>query len=443
MLPLTSPSPLTQLLTYLLPLTLHPPTMFSFSKSMPLLHEMSSEYIKSRLKSAGLPVDGNKQVIFERLLGHWLLQQEQDAINEAQHKKYLEEEKKTRERKRVARLTDEERDAEFPTWKQCSECAKWRALPHDILPEKLGDNWVCSMNSFDSEHNSCSKSEVQCAFTHQMNGTGVKGDDCRDQHGAIDDKDEDGTDKVEDSATEGISNKLVWVQCEDCEKWRALPHGTDPNELPDKWTCSLNTMDPDHDNCDKSEEDQENLSGDEEDELEDENGFTEADKAEILKKFKAYKIEIQEKAAARAEREEAAAKERLQRMKVKQDAEFEVWASKLTASQKAAGKRVASKRSERGMLPIHKYPYYMDEAKACKQLRRDLHYGIDVNTEDDDGFKAIYHAHMNHYDGYVELLLAAGAEDDEYHLECDDYYMSMDQPRRKKVKDEWGIDKFL
>lgn len=31
-----------------------------------------------------------------------------------------------------------------------------------------------------------------------------------------------------------------WVQCDDCLKWRKLPHGTDLDKLPDKWYCKDN-----------------------------------------------------------------------------------------------------------------------------------------------------------------------------------------------------------
>ena len=35
----------------------------------------------------------------------------------------------------------------------------------------------------------------------------------------------------------------VWVQCEkpDCQKWRQLKDCLDPSEIPEKWTCSMNT----------------------------------------------------------------------------------------------------------------------------------------------------------------------------------------------------------
>lgn len=30
-----------------------------------------------------------------------------------------------------------------------------------------------------------------------------------------------------------------WVQCDSCQKWRLLPFGTKPEQLPDKWLCSM------------------------------------------------------------------------------------------------------------------------------------------------------------------------------------------------------------
>lgn len=55
----------------------------------------------------------------------------------------------------------------------------------------------------------------------------------------------------------------VWVQCNTCDKWRALPHDVDPNSLPDIWVCSLNTYDSVRNNCEAPEE---NFKDHEEDE---------------------------------------------------------------------------------------------------------------------------------------------------------------------------------
>nr|XP_043630346.1 cysteine-tryptophan domain-containing zinc finger protein 3-like [Erigeron canadensis] len=41
-----------------------------------------------------------------------------------------------------------------------------------------------------------------------------------------------------------------WVLCDRCEKWRLLPIGIDPENLPDKWQCSMSTWLPGKNYCD-------------------------------------------------------------------------------------------------------------------------------------------------------------------------------------------------
>ncbi|XP_078416364.1 MORC family CW-type zinc finger protein 3-like [Cetorhinus maximus] len=45
----------------------------------------------------------------------------------------------------------------------------------------------------------------------------------------------------------------VWAQCDGCLKWRKLPDGIDPDNLPDKWFCSMNP-DPRFRSCSVPEE---------------------------------------------------------------------------------------------------------------------------------------------------------------------------------------------
>lgn len=45
-----------------------------------------------------------------------------------------------------------------------------------------------------------------------------------------------------------------WVGCDRCEKWRLLPAGMEPENLPDKWLCSMSTWLPGRNNCDISED---------------------------------------------------------------------------------------------------------------------------------------------------------------------------------------------
>mmetsp|Transcript_18111 Transcript_18111/g.39439 ORF Transcript_18111/g.39439 Transcript_18111/m.39439 type:complete len:244 (+) Transcript_18111:213-944(+) len=49
-------------------------------------------------------------------------------------------------------------------------------------------------------------------------------------------------------------DEKVWVQCNDCDKWRALPSTVDADKLPDIWTCSMNHYDHLRRNCDAPEE---------------------------------------------------------------------------------------------------------------------------------------------------------------------------------------------
>jgi CW-type Zinc Finger len=44
----------------------------------------------------------------------------------------------------------------------------------------------------------------------------------------------------------------VWVQCNTCDKWRALPNTVDPAALPDIWFCELNIYDDNRNCCEVS-----------------------------------------------------------------------------------------------------------------------------------------------------------------------------------------------
>ncbi|KAJ1412647.1 Zinc finger, CW-type [Sesbania bispinosa] len=45
-----------------------------------------------------------------------------------------------------------------------------------------------------------------------------------------------------------------WVQCDRCHKWRLLPAGTNPDNLPEKWLCSMLNWLPDMNRCSFSED---------------------------------------------------------------------------------------------------------------------------------------------------------------------------------------------
>ncbi|EEF40926.1 transcription factor, putative [Ricinus communis] len=52
-------------------------------------------------------------------------------------------------------------------------------------------------------------------------------------------------------ATDNSGQKVQWVQCEDCFKWRKLPANAD---LPSKWTCTGNSWDPERSLCSATQE---------------------------------------------------------------------------------------------------------------------------------------------------------------------------------------------
>jgi hypothetical protein len=53
---------------------------------------------------------------------------------------------------------------------------------------------------------------------------------------------------------EAEEDDRAWVQCNTCDKWRALPKTVDLETLPDVWYCALNVWDPKRMNCDAPEE---------------------------------------------------------------------------------------------------------------------------------------------------------------------------------------------
>jgi hypothetical protein len=54
------------------------------------------------------------------------------------------------------------------------------------------------------------------------------------------------------AAVKEVEDDRVWVQCNTCDKWRALPNTVDPALLPDIWFCELNTYDDNRNDCEVS-----------------------------------------------------------------------------------------------------------------------------------------------------------------------------------------------
>lgn len=64
----------------------------------------------------------------------------------------------------------------------------------------------------------------------------------------------DKKDKSNDKSEKPSEDLRVWVECDRCGKWRALPSTVDSSKLPDIWFCELNTYDDVYNSCDKPEE---------------------------------------------------------------------------------------------------------------------------------------------------------------------------------------------
>mmetsp|Transcript_37895 Transcript_37895/g.72868 ORF Transcript_37895/g.72868 Transcript_37895/m.72868 type:complete len:874 (+) Transcript_37895:139-2760(+) len=61
---------------------------------------------------------------------------------------------------------------------------------------------------------------------------------------------------VDDKLREGSSpvGESQWAQCDNCRKWRMLAVDTDPETLPFKWYCWMNSWDPHHSKCTQPED---------------------------------------------------------------------------------------------------------------------------------------------------------------------------------------------
>ncbi|XP_021763068.1 uncharacterized protein LOC110727807 [Chenopodium quinoa] len=69
---------------------------------------------------------------------------------------------------------------------------------------------------------------------------------------------ENGRPIFETAPTSNEAN-VDWVGCDKCQKWRVFPPGCKPDNLPDKWDCSMMTWLPDMNRCSASEEETNNF----------------------------------------------------------------------------------------------------------------------------------------------------------------------------------------
>jgi hypothetical protein len=189
--------------------------------------------------------------------------------------------------------------ADEAKWVACDLCGRWRRLPSTVNMDSLPEQWFCEMNIWDPLRNSCQADEESGDTSVSPNpgaGVGVgsregsrealahlQTDDDRDHErrkptsarrghddgaeGDVDESGASGAHPLRRSANSirrgskgqsrqaghgeaggpgagGVEEKVNWVQCNKCNKWRKVPMSVDVDALPDEWYCSLNTWAP-------------------------------------------------------------------------------------------------------------------------------------------------------------------------------------------------------
>jgi len=197
-------------------------------------------------------------------------------------------------------------------WVQCDRCKKWRSAPHTQDMSSLPEQWFCSMNSWDPTHNSCSIAEEVLDDHMEENDASHDGGDsgggnkthrraagvshrgrsrfttslqAGEDAGELSDSSVapygqqpirrksggggggggaggGGASANKTSNTTGVRpsaslEKVNWVQCNKCTKWRKVPGSIDVSSLPEVWHCSLNSWAPAFSRCAAKEETEE------------------------------------------------------------------------------------------------------------------------------------------------------------------------------------------
>ncbi|KAE8734164.1 Tetratricopeptide repeat-like superfamily protein [Hibiscus syriacus] len=110
----------------------------------------------------------------------------------------------------------------------------------------------CPMD-FETEHTGyLDKSKVK--FCGRMVDNQLSGVDAPDVVPHLTDK-RLATQTAAPAATAPVVIEENWVQCDRCHKWRLLPFDTRPEQLPEKWLCSMLNWLPRMNRCDISEDD--------------------------------------------------------------------------------------------------------------------------------------------------------------------------------------------
>ena len=167
-------------------------------------------------------------------------------------------------------------EEEMP-WVLCDLCGKWRRLPSHVDTNKLPEKWYCSMNKWDNDYNSCDKVEQQIpAVESSQAGGSLKqegeliqedniksatkrgrkkpssGEDFNESEDELGGLKKKGRSSTTSNPT--LLERVNWVQCNRCTKWRKVPLSIAMENLPDKWYCTMNTWDLAYAKCNVKEE---------------------------------------------------------------------------------------------------------------------------------------------------------------------------------------------
>lgn len=318
------------------------PFHFGTSKYFPHLICANVEILQIYLRQYGLPSHGTKKELYDRLLGKVLFEEELKHIPITSPVVLNDEQ---------IREEEDASSTAIKEWVQCETCSKWRAVSSKVNIETLPDTWLCSMNSWDANYNSCTAPE-----------------------------------EPQDEEIDNCVSKEEEEEEED----------KDVDKEKKQYTCP----------SDGSIYSYRDLEAMEKNVLEKMNDFSEADKLQILSKFKTFIVENQ---AQKIEQQEKVRK-RKREQEEKAANSAALYAATLDETAHALAKKKATSTNSKRQLPIHTFPSsYKDEKMAIKMLRRDLHFGASVDAVDKWDRTPLHYACMQGYRLYADVLLRAGA----------------------------------
>ncbi|KAI5634086.1 CW-type zinc finger domain-containing protein [Phthorimaea operculella] len=103
-------------------------------------------------------------------------------------------------------------------WVQCDECNRWRYLATVLDKSELPARWRCAMNKGQGTY------ETEQLLPRDMGRNMKNGPLHRERLLWLQERRKPG----------------LWVQCDECNRWRYLATVLDKSELPARWRCAMN-----------------------------------------------------------------------------------------------------------------------------------------------------------------------------------------------------------